>query len=181
MSSPDYPTIPQDLEHALLHHFFIRFTTTGRHSRLSRTTETTFVWRRHTKVPDTIFISGYPGKRDWLANAKASTTVTFHTVEEGIYYDIPTSPRVIVDRSERTEYLLAFLDRWANHPASGLRLFRWLVGAIRFNQRLRLPWWGPFYIVRRVMDRMPCLELTVTGPPTLRTTPPPSVARSEGK
>ena len=168
--------LPEELRQSLSRDFFIRFTTTGRRSGAARTSETTFVWRGESGGAHSIYVSGYPGMRDWLANARSNPTVTIHTVERGVYYDIPATARVIVDRGERTPPLLWFLDRWANRPEAKQRVFGWIVSSIRLNHRLRLPWWGPFYVARRVMDRMPCLELTFDGPPVRRSTFPPSAS-----
>ena len=174
MADNHQPTLPEDLLHALSRDFFIRFTTIGRWSGAPRTTETTFVWPTRPRGINLLYVSGYPGKRDWVANARAHPFVTIHTVEHGIYYDIPASARVIINRGERTGPLLDFLDRWAKRPEGTQRLFGWFIAAIRINRRCRLPWWGPFYFARHVMDRMPCLELTFAGPPVRRPGPPPS-------
>jgi deazaflavin-dependent oxidoreductase (nitroreductase family) len=174
MSSAQQYPLPEELKQALERDFFIRFTTRGRRTGEFRTTETTFVWPTVVEQPGLIYVSGYPGKRDWVANAVAHPEVIIHTVERGLYYDIPATARVISDRNERTDPLLAFLDRWANRPEAKQRVFGWIVAAIRLNRRLHLPWWGPFYLARRIMDRMPCLELTFTGSPIRTGTPPPA-------
>ena len=167
-------TLPQDLLEQLEQAFFIRFTTTGRRSRQARTTETTFVWDALPSGVGRIYVSGYPGRRDWVANVQAHPSVTLHTVEYGVYYDILAHGRVILIPSDRTKPLLSFLHRWANRPESKQKVFGWLVAAIEINQRLRLPWWGPFYLVRRILDRMPCVEFTFVGEPIRRNTPPPA-------
>jgi hypothetical protein len=173
MATDQHAPLPDELKHALSRDFFIRFTMVGRRTGAPRTTETTFVWNAQSASPNRIYVSGYPGKRDYVANALADPTVTIHTVERGIYYDIAAVARVITDRNDRTGPLLAFLDRWANRPEGKQRVFSWLIGAIKINRRLHLPWWGPFYLARRIMDRMPCVELTFVGPAIRRLTPPP--------
>ena len=45
--------------------------------------------------------------------------------------------------------------------------------AFRLNRALRLPWWGPFSLGRRVLDAMPCVEIEMVGEPTVRPDPPP--------
>ncbi len=173
MANEQQMPLPPDLMDSLSHDFVMRFTANGRTSGKARTTETTFVWApRHGKA-HRIYVSGYPGKRDWVANVREHPAVTVHTVESNVYYDIPTVARVITDRADRTYPLLAFLDRWAHRPEAEQRLFGWLIAAIRINRRLHLPWWGPFYLARRIMDRMPCVELTFAGPPVQRLHPPP--------
>jgi hypothetical protein len=164
----DSYALPEDLRYALSHDFFIRFTAIGRKSGKPRTTETTFVWEAMPSGPQRIYVSGYPGKRDWVANVRVNKYVMLHTVEHGVHYDIPATARVITERRERTVPLLAFLDRWASRPGAEQRIFGLLISAIRLNRRLRLPWWGPFYIARRILDRMPCVELTFAGNPARR-------------
>ncbi|MDA1256992.1 MAG: hypothetical protein O3C10_04010 [Chloroflexi bacterium] len=142
---------------------------TRRRSGGKRTAETTYTWDgRHR-----IYLSGYPGPRDWVANMAADPSVMVSTVEGERYYEIPATARVLRDRSERVEHLLAFIERWAERPEFPRGRFRLLLGAIRCNKRLHLPWWGPFYIVRRILDRMPCVELTLTGEPRLLEHGPP--------
>ena len=164
--------LPADLLASLETDFFIRFTTTGRRSGAPRTTETTFVWDGDARL----FVSGYPGRRDWIANIAADGRVVVHTVENARYYDIPCTARVVSNRDERTPLLLAFLEHWAVRPQAPRKLFRLVIGAIRLNRRLHLPWWGPFYFARRILDRMPCAELTFAAAPQRRTSPPPSPA-----
>ena len=162
--------LPDDLRQALAHDFFIRFTVKGRKSGKPRTTETTFVWDGDSRL----FISGYPGKRDYIANLAAGPDVVVHTVERGLYYDIPATARVLRDRRERTAPLLAFLDRWAARPEASRPVFRCAVEAMKLNHRFRLPWCGPFWLAQRILDRMPCAELTLVGTPTRRSMPPPA-------
>lgn len=169
----DPANFPSDLLESLRSDFFIRFTTVGRRSGLPRTSETTFVWDGKASF----VISGYPGKRDWIANMTADPNVTLHTVERGIYYDIPARAEVLTSREERTEPLIAFLERWANRPEAPQKLFRLVIGAVRVNRKLRLPWWGPFWMVRKLFDRMPCARLELVGIPTQRRTPPPLRSR----
>jgi hypothetical protein len=108
-----------------------------------------------------------------VANLAAHPDVTVHTVERGVFYDIPGRARVLRDRRERTPRLLAFLARWADRPEAPRRIFNLVLGAIALNRHLHLPWWGPFYLVRRLFDRMPCVEIVFVGPPVRRRGPPP--------
>ena len=160
--------LPNELRSSLASAFFIRLTTVGRRTGRSRTTETTYVWDGDR----TITVSGYPGRPDWLANMAANPRVVVHTVE-GAGYDIAAMARVLRERDERTPPLLAFLERWASRPEAPRALFSLLVRAIRLNLSLRLPWWGPYYLVRRIMDRMPCVEITFVSAPVRRRGPPP--------
>lgn len=69
-----------DLIHRLAATRTIYLTTSGRRSRLPRTIE---IWWFHFE--GRFVISGTPGRRDWLANARANPSVTVtvagHTVE----------------------------------------------------------------------------------------------------
>ncbi len=140
----------------------------GRRSGVTRVVETTYVWNGGPQL----YLSGYPGARDWVANMRAHPDVTVHTVEGNRWYDIPGRARVVRSREERTPYVLAFIDRWSSRGGAGLP-FQWTLKAVRINHRLRLPWWGPFYLVRRILDRMPCVEITFTGAPVPRPSGPP--------
>jgi deazaflavin-dependent oxidoreductase (nitroreductase family) len=173
MARDALPDLPPVVRASLESDFFIRFTTNGRRSGLPRTSETTFVWDRSR----TLIVSGYPGKRDWVANIAQQSRITVHTVENAVFYDLPGTARVLRDRNERTEPLLAFLMHWAERPEAPRRLFTFVVRAVRTNRRLHLPWWGPFYLIRRVLDRMPCVEITLDATPTRRTILPPEPSR----
>ena len=176
MAETPPPYLPSDLRASLESAFFIRFTSTGRRSALPRTSETTYVWDGERRL----IISGYPGKRDWVANISANPQITVHTVQGDRFYDIPATARVLRSRSERTPPLLAFIEHWATRPEGPRTLFSLLVRSIRLNRGLGLPWWGPFYLVRRVMDRMPCVEVTLAGEPVARSQPPPRPRRGPG-
>lgn len=162
--------MPAEVRAILAASFVVRFTIKGRRSGLMRTTETTYVWDGAGRI----YISGYPGRRDWVANAAANAVVAVHTVEGPRSYEIPARARVILDRGERIPHLLAFIDHWAARPGAPGGLFGLVLTLVRLNRRLRLPWWGPFYLVRRVLDQMPCVELTFDGPPSFRRNGPPS-------
>ncbi len=170
---PPEPDLPNALRQVLEASFFIRFTTSGRRTGRSITVETTYVWDGGHRI----YISGYPGARDWVANLGANPAVTVHTVEGTRWFDIPAEARVLRDRSERMPHLMDFLDRWAFRPESPRSIFGLAVRAMRLNSTLRLPWWGPFYLARRVLDRMPCVELTFTGGPVPRPGGPPPLTR----
>ena len=142
---------------------------TRRRSGGRRTVETTYTW----DGVDRVYLSGYPGLRDWVANMAADPSVVVTTVEGERAYAITATARVLRDRDERVKHLLAFIDRWAERPGFPRRRFRFLLGAIRLNRRLRLPWWGPFYPIRRILDKMPCVELRFTGEPQLLEGDPP--------
>lgn len=169
MAPQSVSQLPDALVAILGNSFFIRFSVLGKRSGELRTVETTYVWDGGSRL----YISGYPGKRDWVANIAVSPRVTVHTVEGGRGYDILAVARVLRSRHERTPHLLAFLSRWAARPEAPRKLFVLILRAVRLNRTLRLPWWGPFYLVRRIFDRMPCVELTFVGDPVERSASPP--------
>ena len=167
MSAPDHP-LPADAQAALASHFFIRTTFRRRDGR-PRTVQTTFVWDGGRRV----YLSGYPGKRDWVASIAANPRVTIDTVESGARYAIAGEARVLRERDERAPHLLAFVEHWASRAPSLRLVLRPALLLVRANRRLRLPWWGPFYCARRILDRMPCVEVRLLGDPWRRPDGPP--------
>ena len=163
------PALPDGLRRTLRDSFVVRVSHRGRRTGIQRVLETTFTWDGGVRV----YLSGYPGHRDWVANMAADPNVTLHTVETQPRYDIPAKARVLRGREERTDHVLDFVERWASRGAGGLVL-RLALRAVRLNRALRLPWWGPFYLVRRVLDAMPCVELEMVGEPVVRRTAPPA-------
>ena len=154
---------------ALSTSFVIRVTHTGRRSGLPRVLETTYYWDGAEKI----YLSGYPGRRDWVANMGARPDATVYTVERGQWFTVPAAARVLRAREERTPYVMAYVRHWLRLGGGQRRLVRWALAAVRVNRALRLPWWGPFYCIRRVFDSMPCVELTLTGAPVPLDAPPP--------
>lgn len=146
-----------------------------RRSGIPRTVETTYVWDggRH------LVLSGYPGKRDWVANMKANPLLTVHTVEGETCYDIQGKARVLRDRDERTPLLLNFIEHWAKRPGYPRWQFAIILGVLRAHRALRLPWWGPFAMARRTFDRMPCVEIELLGDPVERPGGPPPLSEPQ--
>ncbi len=149
--------------------FLIRTTMTKRKSGGEQTVETTYVWDGAQRI----VLSGYPGKRDWMANMKANPSVMLHTVEGDVWFDIPGEARIVTDRNERVPLLIAFIEHWSERPDFPRRRFMFFLSAIKLNRKLHLPWWGPFLIARRILDRMPCVEITFAGEPARRADGPP--------
>ncbi len=164
IGSESRPKIPAELEKILAESFYIR-TTLIRKNGTPRTIETTFVWVKGT---DKIVLSGYPGKRDWVASISRNSAVTVHTVEFEPWFDIPAEARVIRDLDEKLPSVMAFIENWALRPGFPRTRFRLLLGAVKINRALRLPWWGPFIIAKRIFRGMPCVEITFTGEPVRR-------------
>ncbi len=163
-------TPDETLRSILASSFVVRVSHTGRRSGLPRVLETTYDWDGRDKVR----LSGFPGKRDWVANLGAFPNQTLYTVEGSVWVEAPVRARVVRGRRERADYIMRYVARWTRLPGSQRRALSWTMYAAGVNRALRLPWWGPFYLVRRVFDRMPCVELTLAGPPSLRTAPPPA-------
>jgi len=164
------PHLPDDLRHILEHSFAIR-TTFRRKNGSPRTLETTYGFSGEPRI----VLSGFPGRRDWVASLAHAPDVTVHTVEGSPGFDIAGRARVLRDREERMPHLFAFIDRWSMRPGFPRRRFGFLVGAVKVNRRLGLPWWGPFYLARRIFDGMPCVVIDFVGEPRRRAGPPPPV------
>ena len=101
--------------------FYIRTTMIRRRSGGPRTVETTYYWNGAAEV----VLSGYPGRRDWVANINANPTVTLHTAEFEPWFDIPGRGRGPVGH-QRTPALSAELhwpvDGEAGIPAPPVRV-----------------------------------------------------------
>ncbi len=110
----------------------------------------------------------------------AHPEVTLHTVEGDRWYDIPARARVLRVRKERLPHLFAFIEHWANRPGYPRWRFMLFLRSIRCNRALHLPWWGPFYLARRILDAMPCVEITFAGEPVLRPGGPPPLSEQRG-
>ena len=163
-----------DVEAILSNSFFIRTTMMRRRSKSRRVVETTYVW----DGADRIYLSGYPGKRDWVANMGASPAVTVHTVEGGSWYDISGEARVLRDRNERIPHLIQFIEHWALRPGFPRWQVQFFLRALKLNRMLRLPWWGPFYFARKIFDQMPCVEITFAAEPVRRLHGPPELSEN---
>ena len=153
------PDIESQFREVLASSFFLRTTMRRRKSGGLRTIETTYVWDGDRRM----VISGYPGRRDWVANMGAHGDVTVSTVEGDRFFETAGTARVVRDRNERVPHLIAFIEHWAERPGFPRWRFMFIINAIKINRKLHLPWWGPFYFVRKVFDQMPCVEITFTG------------------
>ncbi len=98
----------------------IDITTIGRTSGQPRRMET---WIHH--IGDQFYLTGTPGKRDWLANLTANPRFTVH-LKVSAQADLPATARPITDKQERRDVLTPILtklghlndiDNWmANSP-----------------------------------------------------------------
>ncbi|MSQ09199.1 MAG: DUF385 domain-containing protein [Dehalococcoidia bacterium] len=174
------PVLPPELQSTLRESFYIRITMMRRKSGTPRTVELTYVWNGR----DMMVLSGFPGRRDWVASMAANPAVTIHTVESQLWFNIPARARVIRDRKERLPHLLAYIEHWSTRPGYRRPLVLLVIRAVRINRAMRLPMWGPFWLLRRkIFDHMPCVEITFTGDPVPHTTggPPPLSEQRDGR
>jgi hypothetical protein len=160
--------LPEDLQRDLRESFLLR-TTFARRDGSLRTLETTFSWDGDRRV----VLSGFPGRRDWVASLSRNPDVVVHTVEREPGWDMRGRARVLRDREERLPHLFAFIERWSERPGFPRRRFALLLGSVHANRRLGLPWWGPFYLARRIFDAMPCVVIDLVGEPRRRPGPAP--------
>jgi hypothetical protein len=172
------PELPPQLRRVLDGSFLLRVTL-RRKDGTPRVLETTYCW----DGGDQVVLSGFPGKRDWVASLARHPEVVVHTVESTPGWDIPGKARVLRERAERLPYLFAFIERWSRQPGfpPARRAFlHLLLGAVRLNRGAGLPWWGPFALARRILDAMPCVVIALAGPPRPRAhpAPPPTPPRS---
>jgi hypothetical protein len=163
-------SIPSELEEILSNSFYIR-TTLIRKNGTPRTIETTFVW----DGGDKLILSGYPGKRDWVASISRNSNVTVHSVEFDPWFDIPATARVIRNLGDKLPRVISFIEHWSLRPGFPRTRFNFLLGAVKINRALKLPWWGPFMLAKKIFNGMPCVEITFTGEPVRRVDggPPP--------
>jgi deazaflavin-dependent oxidoreductase (nitroreductase family) len=169
--------LPKDLVRILDQSFVIQITATGRRSGLPRTFEVTYVWDGDSRI----YVSGYPGKRDWVANLAASPAVVVHTVQGEANYDIPAIAYVIKTRKYRLPHILDFIKHWAARMGPFGIPFRIASMLISVTSFLNIPFWGPLFPVRLLIDRMPCVEISFSDPPirtsgSLVSVRPPSVS-----
>ena len=170
-------SLDEDFRRILNASFVVRVSHTGRRTGIPRILETTYSWDGRNRI----VLSGYPGKRDWVANMDAAPDVAVYTVEGRPWLEAPARARVVRSRTERVPYILGYVERWSNLPGNQRAVIKWVLCAVRLNRALRLPWWGPFYCIRRIFDRMPCVELTLTGPVRLHRAPPPEPTVPPGR
>jgi deazaflavin-dependent oxidoreductase (nitroreductase family) len=84
----------------------IEITTTGRRSGLARRIE---IWM--LDVDGRFFITGTPGRRDWLANLTADPHLVVH-LQRGTRLDLPATATVVSDRELRRTVLEHLSARW---------------------------------------------------------------------
>jgi hypothetical protein len=93
-----------DLRRALERDRTIDITTTGRRTGRERRLETWF-WN----VDGRIYLSGSPGRRDWLANLRAHPDFTFH-LKQSLHADLRARAHPIDDQDERRRVMSLILQ-----------------------------------------------------------------------
>ncbi len=89
----------------------IDITTTGRRTGRARRIEIWFV-----NVDGRIFITGTPGRRDWLANLLAEPRFTFH-LKESTTADLDAEARLVDDEPTRRRVLEHAAASWYRSQA----------------------------------------------------------------
>ncbi|MEJ7837168.1 MAG: nitroreductase/quinone reductase family protein [Thermomicrobiales bacterium] len=97
-------SFPDHIQNALETDCVIDITTIGRSSGTPRRIETWFY-----RVGDRYYLTGSPGKRDWLANLKANPAFTFH-LKKTTTADLAATATVISDGTTRREIMSPVLD-----------------------------------------------------------------------
>ncbi|UCG40471.1 MAG: nitroreductase family deazaflavin-dependent oxidoreductase [Acidimicrobiia bacterium] len=81
----------------------VDLTTWGRRSGLPRRIE---IWM--VRVADRYYITGTPGRRDWLANVRAKAEAVIHTQT----HDVRCSVREVTEDAERRSVMKAAASHW---------------------------------------------------------------------
>lgn len=96
----------QQVRDALQQGHTIDITTTGKRSGQPSRIELAF-----QNIDGHIYLSGFPGKRDWYANLIANPAFTFH-LKQTVSADLPATARAITDPAERRAVFIPFLANW---------------------------------------------------------------------
>jgi hypothetical protein len=83
----------------------IDITTTGRRSGELRRLE---IWSYN--VEDRIYLTGWPGRRDWYANLLACPDFTFH-LKQSVRTDIPARAHPVTAAADRERVLRQIIER----------------------------------------------------------------------
>jgi deazaflavin-dependent oxidoreductase (nitroreductase family) len=84
----------------------IDITTTGRRSGRPRRIEIAFF-----NVGGRVYITGFPGRRGWLANLRADPRLTVH-LKRRVTADLPAQARIVADDAERRLVVGAACRAW---------------------------------------------------------------------
>lgn len=103
--------------------------TTGRRSGQRRRIE---IW--YFVVDGVLYITGTPGRRDWIANLKADGRMTIH-VTAGDPLDVDGIGEVLVDPAERRQVMERIIEREPWYAEQGHALDEWVADSplVRFR------------------------------------------------
>ena len=104
--STGFRHLPEAVQEALQSDLTIDITTTGRRTGRPRRIEIWFL-----AVDGVIYITGTPGRRDWLANLIAEPSFTFH-LKESVEVDLAARATVVDDPAERRHVLSSVAAQW---------------------------------------------------------------------
>lgn len=94
------------LQAALTTNQTIEMTTTGRTSGKPHRVETALI-----VVDGRLYLSGFPGKRDWYANLLAHPAFTLH-LKERVVADVPAIATPVGDANARRQIIDTIVTRW---------------------------------------------------------------------
>lgn len=103
---PPHDHLPADVQLALTTDLTIDITTTGRRTGQPRRIE---IWFLH--VDGSIYLTGTPGRRDWLANLRADPVFTFH-LKESVAVDLPAHATEVTSSEERRTVFADAAAKW---------------------------------------------------------------------
>ena len=118
-----------DVKRALEQDRVIDIITTGRKSGRPRTTE---IWFHN--IEDGFFITGTPGRRDWLANLVDQPEFTFH-LKESVQADLQARATPIFDNARRREVMAKIIAKLGGDRD----LDTWVEDSPLVEVELRLP------------------------------------------
>ena len=95
-----------EIERALKSDNLIDITTIGR--KTGKPTKIEIVFHNFDGV---LYISGFPGRRDWYANLVANPQFTFH-LKQSTRADLPARAIPITDEAERRRVLSKVVEKW---------------------------------------------------------------------
>jgi deazaflavin-dependent oxidoreductase (nitroreductase family) len=110
----------EKVRHAILSGLTCDITTYGRKSGQPRRME---IW--YFVVDGTVYLTGTPGPRDWLANLVASPQMVFH-VKQGARADLPARGTPIVEPEDRRRVMGEVLRQNSWFAAQPFDLETWV-------------------------------------------------------
>lgn len=111
------------LRRALAGHRTFDLTTIGRRSGRPRRVE---IW--YFVIDGELYVTGTPGRRDWVANATADPRVTIH-VTAGAPQEAEGRAEVITDVGERRRLMTRIIELEPWYAEQGHTLDEWVDGA----------------------------------------------------